>query len=101
MLQMLEIPEAALGRMNIGFVLDGTVEAALRVMRENRLEREREKLADLEEPPTLWEWEAGQEEADRAIPGIPDASPVEPLRAPPTGPIPLGGPYHLQQVSLR
>ena len=57
---MLEIPEkalenllAALTRMNIGFVLDGTVEAALYVMRENRLEREREKLADLEEPPTL------------------------------------------------
>ena len=36
--------------MNIGFVLDGSVEAALHVMRENRLEREREKLADLEEP---------------------------------------------------
>ena len=59
---MLEIPEgalenllAALTSMNIGFVLDGTVEAALHVMRENRLEKEREKLADLGEPPTLWE----------------------------------------------
>ena len=96
---MLEIPEealenllAALTRMNIGFVLDGTVEAALHVMRENRLEREREKLADLGEPPTLWEWVKGEEDADRASPGIPVASPVEPLRAPPTGPIPLGGP---------
>ena len=55
---------------------------------ENRLERESEKLADLEEPPTLWEWEEGEEDADRASPGIPVASPVEPLRAPPTRPIP-------------
>ena len=60
MLQMLEIPEealenllAALARMNIGFILDRTVQAVLHVMRENRLQREREKLADLEEPPTL------------------------------------------------
>ena len=89
---MLEIPEdalenllVALTRMNIGFVLDGTVEMALHVMRENHLEREREKLADSEEPPTLWEWEEGEEDADRASPGIPVASPVEPLRAPPTG----------------
>ena len=96
---MLEIPEevlenlpAALTRMNIGFVLDGTVEAALYVMRENRLEREREKLAALEEPPILREWEEGEEDADRASPGVPVASPVEPLRAPPTGLIPLGRP---------
>ena len=95
---MLEIPEealenllAALTRMNIGFVLHGTVEAAFHVMRESRLEREREKLADLGEPPTLWEWEESEVTADRASPGIPVASPVEPLRAPSTGPIPLGG----------
>ena len=96
---MLEIPEealenllAALARMNIGFVLGRTVQAALRVMRENRIEREREKLAVLEEPPTLWECEEGEEEADRASPGIPVAPPIEPLRELPTGPIPLGGP---------
>ena len=99
MLQMLEIPEevlenllAALARMNIGFVLYGTVEAALQVMRENRLGREHEKLAVLEEPPTLWEWQEGEEEADRTSPGIPVASPIEPLKEPPTGPIPFGGP---------
>ena len=99
---MLEIPEealenllAALTRMNIGFALDGTVEAALHVMHENRLEGEREKLADLGELPTLWEWEEGEEDADRASPGIPVALPVEPLQAPPTEPIPLGGPSPL------
>ena len=52
---MLEISEkvlenvlAALDRMNIGFVPDGTVEDAVHVMRENRLEREQEKLVELE-----------------------------------------------------
>ena len=96
---MLEIPEealenllAALTRMTIGFVFDGTVEAAHHFIRENRLEREREKLENLEETPTLWEWEEGEEDANRTSPGIPVVSPVEPLRAPPTGPIPLGGP---------